>query len=93
MEAQGILLSDDGVLRVMRWEFEPGAETGVHTHMFDYVVVPVTGGTFRALVDGQESDYVQVAGESYSRNRGVTHNVTNVGDAFASFVEIEVLTT
>jgi len=36
---------DDGVVRVTKWTFPPGSETGDHVHEFDYVVVPITNGS------------------------------------------------
>ncbi|MCO5731006.1 cupin domain-containing protein [Rhizobium sp. SSA_523] len=88
--ASSITLVDDPVVRIIRWDFEPGADTGVHTHGLGYVVVPMTdcdflieeenGSTRRALVK---------QGEAYRRDAGTTHNVVNAGDAPMSFIEIE----
>ena len=33
---------DDERVRVTRFDFEPGAETGWHEHGFDYVITAVT---------------------------------------------------
>ncbi len=79
-------------IRVTRWDFPPGTATGMHQHEFDYVVVPVTGGTFTITdPDGNRSTMNQVPGESYARSMGVTHNVANEQSAGVSFVEIELL--
>ena len=52
-KAISTLQVDDGKVRVTRWDFSPGAETGWHTHGMDYVVVPLTDGTLSAeLLDG-----------------------------------------
>lgn len=84
--------ADDGHVRVTRWDFNPGAETGFHRHGFLYVVVPVTDGTLLIeLADGSTSTADLKAGVSYSRPAGVAHNVINGGSAFLSFVETEVL--
>jgi quercetin dioxygenase-like cupin family protein len=85
-------MSDDDRLRVTRWSFDPGSETGVHTHEFDYVVVPITGGQLTST-DGSDEvlQMQQVAGESYARNKGATHNVRNNSLVFVEFVEIELL--
>ncbi len=86
------VMIDDGRIRVTKWHFEPGGSTGMHTHEFDYVVVPITGGDYTiALPDGSTSSMIQVPGECYSRSVGVEHNVTNTGSSVASFVEIELL--
>ena len=42
--ATGTVQIDDEHVRVVRWDFNPGAETGWHRHGFAYVVVPVTDG-------------------------------------------------
>lgn len=90
--AAPLVMVDDGRIRVTKWHFEPGASTGMHTHEFDYVVVPVTGGNFTITqADDSTVSMVQVPGESYSRSVGVTHDVTNAGYQVAVFVEIELL--
>lgn len=85
---------DDGRVRVTKWHFEPGASTGMHTHEFDYLVVPVTGGEFSVVQpDGTITPMVQSPGAAYARNAGVTHDVVNAGPKAASFVEVEFLTS
>jgi len=84
-------LVDDDRVRVTRFDFAPGAETGWHRHGLDYVITAVTdchmlleepgGGTRRVLVP---------AGTAYRRNEGVKHNVVNDGDQSMSFVEVEL---
>ena len=75
---------------VTLWEFAPGAETGMHIHQHDYCVVPMTDGTLKLVApDGAETLADLKAGESYSRNAGVHHNVINAGEVDYSFVEIE----
>ena len=84
-------LVDDDRVRVTRFDFAPGAETGWHRHSMDYVITAVTdcqmlledpdGGTRRVLVS---------AGTAYRRAEGVEHNVINAGDQAMSFVEIEL---
>ena len=82
---------DDARVRVTRFDFLPGAETGWHTHPMDYVITAITdcqmlleepGGTTReVLVPG---------GAAYRRDEGVEHNVINNGADPMSFVEIEL---
>lgn len=84
-------LVDDDRVRVTRFDFAPGAETGWHRHSMDYVITAVTdcqmlledpdGGSRRVLVP---------AGTAYRRAEGVEHNVINAGDQSMSFVEIEL---
>ncbi|MBP1850263.1 cupin domain-containing protein [Rhizobium halophytocola] len=83
------LLVDDAVVGVTRWDFEPGAATGHHTHGLRYVVVPMTDCSF--LIEGPdgESRAFSRAGEVYRREAGVSHNVVNGGEQPMSFIEIE----
>ena len=84
-------LVDDDRVRVTRFDFAPGAETGWHRHSMDYVITAVTdcqmlledpdGGSRRVLVP---------AGTAYRRTEGVEHNVINAGDQVMSFVEVEL---
>lgn len=84
-------LIDDARVRVTRFDFAPGAETGWHRHGLDYVITALSdcpmlieepgGGERRVLVP---------AGTSYRRDAGVEHNVVNGGDGPMSFVEVEL---
>lgn len=90
--ATGTVQLDNEQVRVTRWDFPPGGETGWHRHGFGYVVVPVTDGTLLLeLPGGAEAVTAKLtAGQSYARDAGVEHNVVNAGDAPLSFVEIEM---
>lgn len=89
--ARATPLIEDEAVRVTRFDFAPGAETGWHRHGHDYVITAITecrmlleepGGTRRAVTVG--------AGEAYKRPEGVEHNVINAGEAPMSFVEVEL---
>jgi beta-alanine degradation protein BauB len=81
---------DNDRARVTEWKFEPGQATGWHRHEYDYVVVPVVGGTL-VLEDGQSTAEAELLpGRSYFREAGVEHDVVNGGDAGLVFVEIEL---
>lgn len=82
---------DNGVLRVTRWTFPPGSETGPHRHEYDYVVVPVTDGDL--TIESAEGTSVAPIklGVSYNRDKGVEHNVANDTETTISFVEVELL--
>ncbi|WP_165214722.1 cupin domain-containing protein [Affinirhizobium pseudoryzae] len=83
-------LVDDAVVRIIRWDFEPGADTGVHTHGLGYVVVPMTDCDFLIEEeDGTERRAKIEKGAAYRREAGTTHNVVNGGSAAMSFIEIE----
>jgi len=88
---QSTLCAEDDRVRVTTLTFADGAETGHHRHTYDYVVVPITGGTFRVEeADGSTRDLTQVAGVPYQGPAGTEHNVVNTTGATASFVEIEL---
>ena len=82
---------DDGRVRVTRFDFAPGAETGWHIHGMDYVITTITDCHMLLEEKSGESRKVLVpAGTSYRREQGVEHNVINDGDAMMSFVEVEL---
>lgn len=82
---------DNELVRVTRWTFAPGAETGSHRHNYDYVISPVTNGHMRIDTDNESFIAELTAGVSYFRTGGNTHNVTNIGEGELIFVETELL--
>lgn len=83
---------DNERVRVTRWEFAPGAETGHHRHEHDYIVVPISNGNLLIVDnDGKESISQLTVGEPYFRQAGVEHNVINPNSTRFTFVEIELL--
>ncbi len=90
-EAKAQTLVDDDRTRVTRFDFAPGDETGWHVHGMDYVIVAVTDCHMRLEEPGGTERVVTVnAGQAYSRDAGVAHNVINAGTAQMRFVEIEL---
>lgn len=83
------ILLDDDVVRITRWDFEPGAATGHHVHGMGYVVVPMTDCQFLLEEPTGERRVDMAAGAAYRRDAGVEHNVVNAGDQPMSFIEIE----
>lgn len=82
---------DDARVRVTRFDFVPGAETGWHRHRFDYVITAVTDCQMLLEEPGGGSRQVLVpAGTAYRRSEGVEHNVVNAGAGPMSFVEVEL---
>ena len=82
---------DDERVRVTTWSFEKaGDSTGAHVHEYDYVLVPVTGGTLTAVstTDGSARTITQVAGSPYTGQAGLAHTVTADADGIV-FVEVE----
>ncbi len=81
---------DDDAVRITRWDFEPGAVTGWHSHGWPYFVVMLMAGTLK-IHDGEKvTDVALAAGQSYMRPAGITHDVMNASDYPIAFVEIEV---
>ena len=90
MQALASVQIDDERIRVTRWSFVPGAETGFHVHAYAYVVVPLVSGTLRLIEPAGVREAALRAGESYARPAGVAHNVVNANDFEFSSVEIEL---
>lgn len=85
------LLVDDDRVRVARFDFAPGAETGWHRHGHDYVITAITDCPMRIEEPGGGTRQVLVAaGTAYRRDKGVEHNVINDGAEPMSFVEVEL---
>ena len=90
--ATPILLLEDERVRVTRFEFAPGAETGWHRHAHDYVVTALTDMTMQLEEPGGGVREVFVsAGSAYRRDAGVEHNVINDARSEMRFVEVELL--
>ena len=81
---------ETGRVIVTEWRFAPGAETGHHVHAHDYVVVPLTTGKLRLEEPAGVREVELQAGVSYSRLKGVAHNVINANSFEFRFVEIEL---
>ena len=82
---------DDARVRVTRFDFVPGAETGWHEHVMDYVITTLSDCTMHLEEPGGATREVFVAaGTTYRRENGVHHNVINGGKAAMSFVEVEL---
>ena len=83
--------ADDDRVRMTTLTFADGDETGDHRHEYDYIVVPITGGTFEVMDrDGAVRRLEQTAGSPYQGREGTDHNVVNRSGRTATFVEIEL---
>lgn len=91
LQATATLLMETDRVKVWRYDFAPGAETGWHVHGHDYVITTLTDCPLRLeLPGGEVRDSFIPAGSAYSRPNGTEHNVINAGDAAMSFVEVEL---
>ncbi|MFP5346761.1 MAG: cupin [Actinomycetes bacterium] len=91
--ARSTVSVDDDRVRVTTWTFGPGDTTGPHEHEYDYVVVPVTGGSFVVTTpDGGRREMTQQAASPYAGTTGTAHTVTAAGGSgeTVSFVEVEL---
>jgi hypothetical protein len=82
----------DARVRVTTWSFgQAGDATGPHLHEFDYVVIPVTGGTFTVIdADGTTREMTQQAGSPYRGVAGTHHDVVSSAAHAVVFVEVEL---
>ena len=88
---KAVVLVDDARVRVARFDFAPGAETGWHRHGHDYVITAVTDCPMRIEdLGGGTRQVLVAAGTAYRRDKGVEHNVINDGMVPMSFVEVEL---
>ncbi len=89
--ATPVLHLDNDRVRVTEWRFAPGAATGFHEHMMDYVITPLMDGRLRLIdAEGQVTEAELKRGVSYYRARGVRHDVINAGPGEMAFVEVEL---
>jgi quercetin dioxygenase-like cupin family protein len=85
------VLIDNDKVKVTRWNFTDGAETGWHTHGWDYVVVPLADGKLIAeLPGGQQSESTLTLNVPYFRKEGAEHNIINASGKDFAFIEIEI---
>lgn len=88
--AYSITQLDNEDFRVMKWIIEPGATIPMHTHEYEYVVVPLVTATMHVVTDeGSEIVAHLTTGESYTRPAGSSHQVENRGTTTIEFVEVE----
>jgi quercetin dioxygenase-like cupin family protein len=89
--ARSITTVDDDRLRVTTWTFQVGQDTGHHRHEYDYLVVPISGGTFEITEpDGSTREMTQESAVAYLGRAGTEHNVINRSGHTAVFVEVEL---
>ncbi len=85
------LLVDDDRVRVTRFDFGAGAETGWHRHAHDYVITTLTDcPMLLEEPDGNSRRVLIPKGTAYRRAEGVEHNVVCDCEAGMSFVEVEL---
>jgi beta-alanine degradation protein BauB len=89
--ARSDISAEDDRVRITTWTFQDGEDTGHHRHEYDYIVVPITGGTFTVdEADGTTRELNQRAATAYLGHAGAEHNVINHSGRTAVFVEVEL---
>ncbi|WP_439496798.1 cupin domain-containing protein [Bosea sp. (in: a-proteobacteria)] len=81
---------DDEAIRITRWDFEPGAVTGWHSHGWPYFVIMLVEGTLSIHDGAKVTDVPLAQGQAYMRPAGIEHDVMNGSQHPIAFVEIEV---
>lgn len=80
--------------RVVKWTIPHGAVIPMHTHEYEYVVVPLVTASM-TVVNDDASEFVAelVTGRSYTRPAGSRHQVENrAAQEPIVFIEVERLT-
>ncbi len=81
---------DNARVRVTRYTWGPGAETGWHKHPYDYVIVPYRDCRVRVENIEGTVEASMFRDQPYFREKGVEHNVISIeAEAFA-LIEIEI---
>ena len=88
--ADANVYEDNDRVRVTKWIFAPGTETGNHVHELDYTVVPLLTGTLMVVTEDGERENRIAYGEPYFRKAGDEHNVVNRSNIAVAFMEIEI---
>lgn len=81
---------DDEAIRITRWDFEPGAVTGWHSHGWPYFVIMLVEGTLSIHDGAKVTDVPLAQGQAYMRPAGIEHDVMNGSQHPIAFIEIEV---
>jgi beta-alanine degradation protein BauB len=83
------LVNDERAL-VTKWTLPPGAQTGSHTHGYDYLVVYLSDETLTIEAEGRIFEASIAKHTVTSRPAGVSHNVSNQSGSMIEFIEIEL---
>jgi quercetin dioxygenase-like cupin family protein len=81
---------DNQDARVTRVEFAPGAREPVHSHPFDLIVVPLTGGRLEVRVGDRVETRDVAPGEPLFLPRDVSHAVSNAAGAAIAVLSIGI---
>ena len=92
VKCSSTVIIENQKVRVTRFDFGPGQETGWHEHGYDYIITAITNCIMTLEnSDGTKSTAEIKAGNAYSRKAGVRHNVINSSKKLMTFIEIELI--
>jgi quercetin dioxygenase-like cupin family protein len=92
VKCSSTVIIENQKVRVTRFDFGPGQETGWHEHGYDYIITAITNCSMTLEnSDGTKSTAEIKAGNAYSRKAGVRHNVINSSKKLMTFIEIELI--
>lgn len=91
VKAKSYIQIDNELIRVTKFIFKPGEETGMHKHQLDYIITPITNGKLILVnKEGKKNNTILMSSETYFRKAGVEHNVINSGNEILIFIETEL---
>ena len=89
-EADRVVLLEDEKTRITFWRFPPGAQTGWHRHIHDYVTLQQSGGRLKLEDRNGNIKHIQYEeGHAAAYSAPVEHNATNISDVEVRVTEIE----
>ena len=89
-EADRVVLLEDEKTRITFWRFPPGAQTGWHRHIHDYVTLQQSGGQLKLEDRNGNIKHIQYKeGHAAAYSAPVEHNATNISDVEVRVTEIE----
>ena len=70
---------DNELVRITKFSFPPGTETGMHKHLFDYIITPITDGKL-TLIDknGNKTRY------AYGSSIPSEYDFSKLGEAWST---------
>ena len=89
MAKSKVLIENDKTI-VTEWSFDVGDSTGIHTHEYNYIVVPMLDGELKVIDNNGETISKLTKGGAYYREKGIKHNVFNNNNFPYSFIEVEL---
>lgn len=83
---------ENEIFRATKWTIPAGDTIPMHTHEYDYVVIPLSENVMHVRTDAGELLEAQMqVGTSYGRSAGSAHECINMGDSDIVFIEVEYL--